>query len=168
MTILLLTFFALTLTMASGCINTMWGEGYATSMDGMGAVDSFLSAKIHGMEPKAVYGPSYAKPIAKRSYRRAQRRAELHGYTWYRGKLFTNPMTSTCSSQQQISQASPGPQLDPPKRVMRKRLLAMTWNAGGLAPATWDLFQQWLDGQNIDFVAIQETHWPSYAPVPVA
>ena len=38
-------------------------------------------------------------------------------------------------------------------------MLCMSWNSGGLAQATWDMFQQWADNQSLDFITLQETHW---------
>lgn len=38
--------------------------------------------------------------------------------------------------------------------------MSFSWNAGGLAPARWDLLQQWAEAQELDVLCVQETHWP--------
>ena len=48
----------------------------------------------------------------------------------------------------------------PPQQTLRKRLTMLSWNAGSLAPASWDMLQQWMDEHDIDILAVQETHWP--------
>ena len=139
------------------------GEGFIISMDGEGAILELASlvAKEHGEGPKTVLGPSsYAKPTVKRSYRRAVRRAMQCGYTWYKGRLFTTSSrsASVCPPSESHVTAST-PTVQPSKRHQRQRMLCLTWNSGGLAQATWDMFQQWADKQEVDFITIQETHW---------
>ena len=43
---------------------------------------------------------------------------------------------------------------------LRQRLTCFFWNTGGLSSDTWDGFQVWLEKQQIDIIALQETHWP--------
>eukprot|EP00435_Cladocopium_sp_Y103_P029234 s664_g7.t1 len=135
---------------------SVWGEGSTDIMVSGGAV---FTAKQHDVEPEKIYGsPCYAnipKSVRKRSYLRAARRAHRFGFTWYRGRLVTKndfpcpapPMTS------------PGPSCNvaPPQRQSRRRLTCLSWNAGGLSQAAWDLTLQWIDEQrDLDLIMIQE------------
>ena len=154
------SFFALGIYLLTGA---PWGEGFTIAMDGERVTLELypLVTKLYREEPKAVYGPkSYAKSTIKRSYRRAVQRSINHGFTWYRGRLFLPPkrfpahwMPSSTSEPVMTKQPQP-------KRHQRRRLLCMSWNSGGLAQATWDQFQQWAENQQIDFISLQETHWP--------
>ena len=151
-------FLAFTAILTAG---VSWGEGFTISMGGERVTLELypLVTKTHREEPKAVLGPKcYARSTAKRSYKRAVRRSLVNGFTWYRGRLFKAPKQLSASwtptSKSDTSNIQP-----PPKKHLRRRLLCMSWNCGGLAQATWDMFQQWADCQNIDFITLQETHW---------
>ena len=54
----------------------------------------FVSVKPHVEELNEVLEPSQTLKrnncTYKRSFRRAQKRAAIHGYTWYKGKLCTS------------------------------------------------------------------------------
>ena len=131
-----------------------WGEGCAVSMDSMRTTSV---VKKHGQEPDSVYGPShYAKSVCKRSFLRAQRRIHKFGFTWYKGKLLTNatdfPSNSTSQTKAPRVVSTPAPP--------RQRMTCLTWNAGGLSPARWDMLQLWLEMQPLDIICIQETRWP--------
>ena len=137
----------------------MWCEGSGMSMHTRGVSDPLT--KIHAEEPHAALGQSTrfkTSSASKRSYRRAVQRASTHGFTWYRGQL--------CSAKQ-LGASTPSPSQIPdrPHHVTyqqpnrRTRLTVLNWNAGGLPAHDWDMMQQWLDLQDIDLIAIQETHW---------
>ena len=139
-----------------------WGEGFTISMGGERVTLELypLVTKAHREEPKAVLGPkSYARSTAKRSYRRAVKRSLASGFTWYKGQLFTTPKHLPSSWTQTTRPAAPCNSQPPPKKHLRQRLLCMSWNSGGLAQATWDMFQQWAERQHVDFITLQETHW---------
>ena len=133
------------------------GEGCVVSMDYMRTAKA---VKSHGSEPRLVSGPSNTQTVRKRSYIRALRRARRFGFTWYRDQLLTSNFANDCSNQ---PSTSPHPSSMPPSstyRTKRSRMKIFSWNIGGLSPARWDLFQQWLQEQDLDFVSIQESHWP--------
>ena len=140
-------------------LGALRGEGSNLSMQVGRASDTL--AKVHAEEPHAAFGYSTCRPFSstsKRSYRRAVRRANIHGYTWYRGQL--------CSAEQLGTPTTPPvPQSRRTQNVTSKplkrrpRLTLLNWNAGGLPTHAWDHLQQWLDLQDIAIIAVQETHW---------
>lgn len=134
---------------------SVWGEGCAITMD---CTRTTSVVKTHGDEPGLVLGPRNTHSVRKRSYVRALNRAQRFGFSWYRGQLLTS---NTCSSDSQRAPSAPTA-TPPPMRtsgIKRPRLQVFSWNSGGLAPAKWDHLQQWLHGQALDMVSIQETHW---------
>eukprot|EP00435_Cladocopium_sp_Y103_P006280 s4171_g2.t1 len=138
---------------------SVWGEGSTDIMVSGGAA---LAAKQHDVEPEKISGSTcYAnipKSVRKRSYLRAARRAHRFGFTWYRGQLVTSKEFPRPGPSLPSSGSSRN--LAPPQRQMRRRLTCLSWNAGGLSKATWDLTLQWIDEQNnIDLIMIQESHW---------
>jgi len=140
-----------------------WGEGFTISMDGERVTLELypLVTKEHREEPKAVFGPkSYARSTVKRSYRRAVKRSITNGFTWYRGRLFTTPKRFPSNWMPSFPSEPTQSKQPPPKRHQRRRLLCLSWNSGGLAQASWDMFQQWAENQHVDFITMQETHWP--------
>ena len=126
-----------------------WGEGSASAV------------KSHGSEPEWVSGPhSYAKQPCKRSFRRAQLRIHRFGFTWYKGQLLTKSQIAPSWTPPSMKPATFSKNATPPQPHCRKRLMSFSWNAGGLAPARWDLLQQWAEAQELDVLCVQETHWP--------
>ena len=123
----------------------------------------FVSVKPHVEELNEVLEPSQTLKrnncTYKRSFRRAQKRAAMHGYTWYKGKLCTSSMLGTHFTGFSVD-TSPSPNVQSKAANKRKGLTVFSWNAGGLSPSAWDYLQQWADLQDIDFICIQETHWP--------
>ena len=135
-----------------------WGEGCTRAMAGTEAGHG--SAKQHGNELRLTCEsdqPHQRNTILKRSYKRAIRRVRQHGYTWYRGRLFSGPV-ATLHKTPRI-ESEPSPNVQPRHKDRRQRLSCFSWNSGGLSQATWDHFQQWADLQNIDILTVQETHW---------
>ena len=154
------SFIAIGIHLLSG---VPWGEGFTISMDGERVTLELypLVTKAHREEPKAVFGPkSYARSTVKRSYRRAVKRSITNGFTWYRGKLFTTPKRFPSNWIPSSPSWPPQSEQPQPKRHQRRRLLCLSWNSGGLAQASWDMFQQWAENQHVDFITLQETHWP--------
>ena len=132
-----------------------WSEG-SDIVVGVREIDS--SMKRHETEPGLVLGPQHAHRVRKRSFIRAQRRALQFGYTWYKGRIFTADRANLCPSLPRPPMPTQS-NLPPPPKTQRQRLTLFSWNAGSLSPASWDLLQQWLDDQDIDVCAVQETHW---------
>ena len=123
----------------------------------------FASVKLHVEELNEVLEPCQTLKrnncTFKRSFRRAQKRAAIHGYTWYKGKLCTPSMLGT-NFTGFSEDTLPNHNVSPKAANKRKRLTIFSWNAGGLPPSAWDYLQQWADLQDIDIICIQETHWP--------
>ena len=125
--------------------------------------------KQHGTQPQMrSSAPSEPKPIpnrkvVKRSLQRAQRRACVHGLTWYRGKCLT-PQDFLAMGLPSLEKPA-----QPPKpaaitschsqHMPKKRLTCMTWNGGGLASHRLDEVKQWLSLQQIQIVVLTETRW---------
>ena len=156
---ILLCIFGMNALAAEFFPSSVRGEGCVTGMGDTGAV-CFQTAKVHAVEPQKAYepSPSTRRATLKRSFRRAQRRAALHGYTWYRGRLCTaTHLGTSCSdlAQDPIITQNVAPKLS----RRRQRLTVFNWNCSGLAPYKWDQLQQWLDHQCIDVLSVQETHW---------
>ena len=119
------------------------------------------SAKLHGEEPRQIFGSlktdSNRNRVSKRSFNRAINRARLHGYTWYHGRLYTSQQLGVSHAPIQRTQRQSN--VAQPAHHRRSRLTCLSWNCGGLSTDTWDGLQHWLTMQNIDVVMLQETHW---------
>ena len=125
--------------------------------------------KPHGMQPQMrssapiVQKPIPNRKVVKRSLHRAQKRASLHGMTWYRGQCmmpqdFLNmgmPALATPIQPNNAAAATTCHQQNKPK----KRLMCMTWNGGGLASHRLYEVKQWLQIQHIQIAVIAETRW---------
>ena len=109
-------------------------------------------------------GP-YLGAVRKRAYKRACDRASLRGGTYYRGRWHT-----ACSLQATRVQPQQAPHIGTASRTHRagtgnrqplSRLHVLTWNAGGLSLAMFELILL-LDTSeyaHVSAVIIQETHW---------
>ena len=144
---------------ASSNNGVTWGEGCTSTMAGTRAV--YSTAKTHGTELRLTsesYQPhNNRNQILKRSYKRAINRVRKHGYTWYKGRLFSGPIPT----RSDMPKNDPGVSSNVTCSRMRQkqRLTCFTWNAGGLSPSKWDHFQIWLRQQQIDVLTLQESHW---------
>lgn len=138
----------------------LWGEGCVTSMGDTRAGTTItyctfgLPAKQHGMGPQQILGSQTGsqREVCKRSYKRALHRAELHGVTWYKGKLLTAKQMGVTMKAPPTLQ--PSPNVAPPKSIQRKRLTCFSWNSNGLPPAHWDFLMMWLENQTIDVLLL--------------
>lgn len=131
------------------------GEGCGSSMGTM----RVFSTKSHATQPRQEYAPSH--PIRKRSYKRAIKRVQLHGFTWYQGQLLTSQHLPTpCHERPEVTSAP----LPTTRNIRRRhshgcRYSCLTWNIGGLSRESWDSFNEWLTLQDIDIILLQESHW---------
>ena len=146
----------------------LWSEGFHASLDVKGSeVGKPTLEKTHGSWPRCQLIPQDASKTRKRSFKRALRRTQQHGYTWYKGKLFTAPLDSISTlnndstSSTQSSQVVPSPNLTSTHPRAYQRLTILSWNTGGLSQASWDNLQLWITKQKIDILMLQETHWKS-------
>lgn len=140
---------------------SIWGAGSVVIMRN-GEVATMWTTKEHEQEPQEVFEPyhtSYTcRSTNKRSYKRACRRAAAHGITWYRGRLVSSahlgvvpsPHCNTTPRKRNVT---------PPAKHLKQRLQCFSWNVGGLSADGWDAFQNWLENQHFDLVALQESHW---------
>ena len=135
------------------------GEGSVIIMGDRGGRPSSFP-KAHDVEPRKIQGSlstSRQRTVAKRSYRRAARRACLHGFTWYRGRLHSAQALGS-RMQPTIDQSVPK-NLAPTQSQCRRRMTCFSWNCSGMTMADWDWIQNWLEHQHIDVLLFQETHW---------
>ena len=127
-----------------GLWSPLWGEGCIGTMADTGVDHG--STKTHGDELRLTLGSHQPRNnrnhILKRSYKRALRRVQRHGYTWYRGRLFSG----TINPNQHSSPREPGPSpnVGAHNSKLRQRLTSFSWNTGGMSQSSWDHFQQWV------------------------
>ena len=120
------------------------------------------STKVHGSWPQGDHGQDHGRSsitsTKKRSLRRAYRRLDTHGYTWYKGRYWQKqiilptqpdfvpkPAAKTCSQ--------------PPEHIPKNRLIVFHWNGGALSSARYNELLQWLHFHRVDVAIISETHW---------
>ena len=86
--------------------------------------------------------------LGKRAYRRAVRRAEAEGSTFYKGRiLYSNGQHARV----------PG-KVNPPQSDRRRGVFC--WNAGGISSELYAELLRYLETkEDISFVIVQETHW---------
>ena len=140
-----------------------WGEG-STSAMGSGVVDNCFHQKLnvsttkpHGCMSQLGSGLCYnttSNSIKKRSLKRAHNRLRLQGWTWYKGRIWTDPDHRTPSTTPVVSLTPP-----PPEHLPKRRLLMFCWNGGSLSSARYHELLHWLHLQRIDVAVISETHW---------
>ena len=103
------------------------------------------------------WGNATTLQIRKRSLRRAHRRLQVHGHTWYRGQFW----------QQEVPQPQPptfvveNPQLfssQPPEHLPQNRLVIWHWSAGMLTTSRYQELLHYLHLQKVDVALISETH----------
>ena len=98
----------------------------------------------------------------KRAYRRARRRAELHGGTVYRGRWMTAAALGTSQQASDVPVAArdaPFSGRSPAGRT-RPRLQVRSYNVGGVTSSVYDVIHHWLTTScTDDIVILQELHW---------
>ena len=114
-----------------------------------------LSSKAHGSGQAVPLGAKFPPHSAvKRSFRRAIKRAQMHGWAVHRGHLIQAPGSDQSEQPQEHA-----PTRMPPKGRLGRRASILSWNAGGL---TTELYQQllaWAAERMIDILLIQGTRW---------
>ena len=153
---------------SEGSISSMGDAGVLPLVDSMPLF--FGDTKPHGQQPPACHGTVFgmqpyqqSSQVVKRSLRRAQRRADIFGMTWYKGQTLTPSsflqmgmkpiewVPEPCS-QKAVSKYHE-------QHIPRKRLTFFHWNGGGLASHTLDELKAWLEIQHIGICIISETRW---------
>ena len=122
------------------------------------ALASASGAKTFGTEQTTHRQHTRAQ---KRSFQRAQRRAEQCGGTWYKGRWHTVKSLNTeragwsgisrrCGKREELDLQAARPE----------RLRVMTYNLGGLSSESFDILLEWLVSSDpADILIFQETHW---------
>ena len=99
----------------------------------------------------------------KKSFIRAIKRAQLHGHTWYKGKLYTAQMLGVTPLPWQLPEppkASLGPKnTTPPAKLLKNPLQGLSWNIGSLSTYKFDILRQWMHHQQLDILQLQDTRW---------
>ena len=121
-----------------------------------------IPTKTHGSWPLGdfgqVHGRSSITNIKKRSLRRAYRRLDILGHTWYKGKFWQKQIVLPTPPDFHPQTKSPLI-TQPPEHVPRHRLIVFHWNGGALSSARYHELLQWLTHQRVDIAIISETHW---------
>ena len=150
-------------------------EGYTSAMGGVETSRWYVSSssqvdvKLHGMQPpmcgstKPELTSCRASPVVKRSLHRAQKRAHIQGFAWYRGRCLT-PNDFIKMGMQPVTQ--PSPPIKPQDiekcnthQGPRRRMTCLSWNCGGLSNHRMDELKHWLTIQKIQIAVISETRW---------
>ena len=154
------------LSWSEGCTSAMGGAGTSTWMNHS---TSHLDVKLHGTQPimcgstQPELTSCKTSPVVKRSLHRAQKRAHIHGFAWYRGKCLTpndfhnmgmKPITQLPTVLKSQDVATCNAHQSP-----RRRMTCLAWNCGGLSSHRLDELKHWLVLQNIQIAVISETRW---------
>ena len=89
--------------------------------------------------------------------RRAFRRLNHHGFTWYRGRLWPQEVLPPKQSDFPKTVTLNVP-CQPPEHLPKHRLVLWHWNAGQLSPARYQELLRYLHQQNVDVALSSETH----------
>ena len=118
-----------------------------------GGRSQFGSGRVVGSSNTTQY-------IKKRSSKRAHRRLQLNGWTWYRGQLwqqvtypkppdFIADLTNRCTTSSS----------QPSEHLPSNRLVFWHWNSGTLSSTRYHELLSYLHLQKVDVALISETHW---------
>ena len=151
---------------ATSFSNSLLGGGRKPAADGVW-VDCFSPTQS---KPGAFYAPGKKgeqkrwrqflirgdPKRGKRSFRRAQRRADLQGQTTYKGQVIHGRgKLGNCGTQARTGD-------DKPDNAFVERRPVLSWNAGGLSAETKVEFEHYLQNcTDADICFVQETHWGS-------
>ena len=101
--------------------------------------------------------------IRKRAFRRARRRAEMFGFTTYRGRTVSAKNLSTRVRNPAVEPLASltAPRLQKASPQSRfSRLAIMTYNCSSMTAELYDVLCDWLQHRcTSDVVVLQETHW---------
>ena len=97
--------------------------------------------------------------VRKRAYRRARRRAIMHGGTWYRGAWRSANSLGVTSVEGGNPRPSPA-RAAPSLQGRRPRVRILSYNIGGMSSDLYDVLVDWLKRQQCaDIVLLQEVHY---------
>lgn len=94
--------------------------------------------------------------------RRAFRRMQIHGHTWYRGRLWQQDSLSEVPTSRPLKEPQTPPFDAPPQpseHIPRHRLIIWNWNAGQLSPGKYQELLRYLHQERVDVAVLSETHW---------
>ena len=122
-----------------------------------------LTAKPSGLGSTHQRLDLYQHFPKKKAYIRALKRAQLHGHTWYKGKLYAAQMLGVTPLPWQPPEppkASLGPKnTSPPAKLRKNRLQGLSWNIGSLSTYKFDILRQWMHHQQLDILQLQDTRF---------
>ena len=112
-------------------------------------------------------GPSHDRPDVqpfskKKSFLRALKRAQLHGMTWYKGKLYSASMLGTSQIETPPRALTPEKPTGPApsgNKLKANRLSGFNWNIGALSNYKLDILKAWMIPQPLSVLTIQDTRW---------
>ena len=135
-----------------GCIGTV---ANVRAQQQLSSRDASSSAKLHSGKAKNMGNSK----TGKRSFKRAFNRSLRDGFTLYHGRIFT-PTDFHLPPPTLTSQVNPKVSTPPQKPSgVTTRLSFFSWNMGGMSSERYQCLLEWLRGNPIDVVCIQETHW---------
>ena len=109
-----------------------------------------------------VYGSSTTtQSIKKRSLKRAYRRLQLNGYTWYRGQYWqqvTFPKPPDFIADLTTGSTT-NHRCQPSEHLPSNRLVFWHWNSGTLSSTRYQELLRYLHLQKVDVALISEIHW---------
>ena len=98
----------------------------------------------------------------KKSFLRALKRAQLHGMTWYKGKLYSASMLGTSqidNPPQVLTTVKPTSPKSPGSKLKANRFSGFNWNIGALSNYKLDILKTWMIPQPLSVLTIQDTRW---------
>ena len=129
-------------------------------------------AKQRGFQPLSGYGRNRSSEdtvIQKRSLKRAFRRAQRDGSSWYRGRCMTLSDFSFMGQTMERPAPEPAPARTGghardlhacnSRHQNRRFLRYLHWNGGGLSSPKLDELKTWALLQNLDVLVLTETRW---------
>ena len=98
------------------------------------------------------------RTIRKRSFARMQKRLMLHGFSIYKGRIYTSIPVDSPSKTPVV------PTGKPTRSKARRRLSHLSWNCCSLTTAAFSELLIWLSIQSVDLVFLQATRWTLEQP----
>ena len=152
------------------CLHGTRSEGSSLTMEA-GGVGSFHlnfncnpTKLCHGgrlqFDLGRIYGSS-TTTLKKRSLKRAHRRLQLNGYTWYRGQYWqqvTFPKPPDFIADLTIGSTT-NHRCQPSEHLPSNRLVFWHWNSGTSSSTKYQELLRYLHLQKVDVALISETHW---------